>query len=143
MTKFIGPLLTQKKKTAFLYQYAKTGRAKTAAEHVKTSISTVYNWRKADVIFSTTMDKLKPVIAQMLIDEAVRRGMEGVDEPVFQGGKQVGLIRKYSDRLLTQLLKGFSPDQFGDKMALDLKHKGKGLEDFSNAELAAFLKEKD
>ena len=41
--------------------------------------------------------------------EARRRALDGWDEPVFQKGEQVGVIRKYSDRLTEVLLKGRRP----------------------------------
>ena len=46
-----------------------------------------------------------------LEDEARRRAVDGVDEPVFQQGKQVGTIRKHSDTLLIFLLKGIRPQE--------------------------------
>lgn len=39
-------------------------------------------------------------------EEARRRAIDGVLEPVFYRGEEVGTIRKYSDQLLTTLLKG-------------------------------------
>ena len=41
--------------------------------------------------------------------EIRRRGVEGWDEPVFQGGKRVGVIRRYSDRMLEILAKAHRP----------------------------------
>ncbi len=35
----------------------------------------------------------------------MRRAVDGVDEPVYQGGKKVGSITRYSDTLLIFLLK--------------------------------------
>jgi hypothetical protein len=48
-------------------------------------------------------------------DEQIRRAMYeraivGVEEPVFQGGVQVGTIRRYSDRLLGMLAKAYLPE---------------------------------
>jgi hypothetical protein len=47
-----------------------------------------------------------------LEDEAVRRAYEGVERPVFQGGKQVGVVREYSDTLLIFLLKALRPEKY-------------------------------
>ena len=52
----------------------------------------------------------------VLEDEAVRRAKEGVEEPVYQGGKLVGHVQKYSDTLLIFLLKGAKPQKYGDKV---------------------------
>lgn len=42
------------------------------------------------------------------------RGVEGVDEPVYQGGKMVGTVRKYSDTALIFYLKGNHPERYSD-----------------------------
>ena len=36
----------------------------------------------------------------------MRRGRDGVLRPVFQGGRLVGEVRQYSDRLLMMVIKG-------------------------------------
>ncbi len=48
----------------------------------------------------------------MLEEEARRRAVDGVVEPVWYKGEQVGGIRKYSDGLLTTLLKAYRPKRF-------------------------------
>jgi hypothetical protein len=47
--------------------------------------------------------------AQVLEDEARRRAFEGVPKGVYYRGALVGYERKYSDRLLVQLLKAHPP----------------------------------
>jgi hypothetical protein len=47
-------------------------------------------------------------------DEAMRRAVDGWDEPVYQKGEQVGVVRKYSDSLLALLLRGRRPDVYRD-----------------------------
>ena len=44
--------------------------------------------------------------------EADRRAMQGWEEPVFQGGVQVGAVRKYSDKLLELQLKANNPKKY-------------------------------
>ncbi len=53
--------------------------------------------------------------ADLLEDEAVRRAKDGVEEPVYQGGKLVGHVQKYSDTLLIFLLKGAKPEKFRER----------------------------
>ena len=48
----------------------------------------------------------------MLEEEARRRAVDGVTEPVFFRGEQVGEIRKYSDTLLKFLLRGYRSKKF-------------------------------
>lgn len=47
-----------------------------------------------------------------LEDEAQRRGVHGVEKPVYQGGVLVGTITEYSDTLLQILMKGKRPDRY-------------------------------
>ena len=53
--------------------------------------------------------------ADCLEQEAVRRAVEGVEEPVFHQGEVVGFVTKYSDALLGKLLTGRRPEIFGNK----------------------------
>ena len=48
----------------------------------------------------------------MIEAEARRRAVDGVDEPVYYQGKEVGTVRRYSDVLLIFLLKGLRPQRF-------------------------------
>jgi hypothetical protein len=48
----------------------------------------------------------------------VRRALVGWKEPVYQGGKEVGTIRKFSDNLLIFLLKGKRPEVFRERHEL-------------------------
>jgi len=54
-------------------------------------------------------------------DELQRRSIEGTEEPVYQGCKLVGYKKKYSDSLLTLLLKAEDPDKYSDKQQVDVK----------------------
>lgn len=45
-------------------------------------------------------------------EEARRRAVDGVLEPVFYRGAKIGTVRKYSDQLLIALLKGYKPKRF-------------------------------
>lgn len=53
--------------------------------------------------------------ADCLEQEAHRRAVEGVEEPVFHQGEIVGFVTKYSDALLGKLLTGRRPEIFGNK----------------------------
>ena len=73
-----------------------------------------------------TFNKLYAEAKEDAIDrlqrEGHRRATLGVDEPVYQGGKRVGFIRRYSDRLLEVLLRGLRPEVFRERH----EHTGKG-----------------
>lgn len=53
--------------------------------------------------------------ADRLEAEATRRAVDGWEEPVFQQGMQVGLIRRHSDRMLEILLKARRPERFRER----------------------------
>jgi hypothetical protein len=59
-----------------------------------------------------------------LEEEALRRGVEGVLEPVWYNGEIVGHRRKYSDNLLMFMLKGRRPETFRDNASVE--HSGQG-----------------
>ena len=50
---------------------------------------------------------------EALEDEAFQRVVEGMEKPIFQKGKQVGVVRQRSDRLLAFLLAAFGPAKYG------------------------------
>lgn len=82
----------------------------------------VYAWRREDPGFFADWKEALEIAGDTLQDEAVRRGVEGVDRPVFQGGEQVGMVREYSDTLLVLLLKGAKPEKYRDRQ--EVKHDG-------------------
>ena len=48
----------------------------------------------------------------VLEDAAHRRGVHGVERPVYQGGVMVGTVTEYSDTLLALSLRGKRPDRY-------------------------------
>ena len=62
--------------------------------------------------------------ADTLEDEAVRRAKDGVEKPVYQGGKLVGHVQEYSDTLLIFLLKGARPEKYRDRVQQELSGPG-------------------
>ena len=66
----------------------------------------MYGWRREDAEFGKAWDDAYAEGGDAIDEEARRRAVDGWDEPVFRGGEQVGVIRRYSDRLLERLLKG-------------------------------------
>lgn len=47
--------------------------------------------------------------------EAYRRGVKGVQRPVYQGGALAGYVTEYSDLLIQLLLKANRPDKYREK----------------------------
>jgi hypothetical protein len=87
--------------------------ARAAAAALYTPAS-VYRWRAADAEFAANWTLALSMAADLLAEEADRRGRDGVDEPVFQKGREVGTRRRYSDGLLLARLKALLPHKYRD-----------------------------
>lgn len=111
---------TPENERAFLTALASTCSVTKACEITGLPRPTVYGWRANDVDFAARWNDAKRIGAEALEDEAMRRAAEGVDEPVFHQGAQVGAIRKYSDTLAIFLLKGAMPEKYRDNTKLEL-----------------------
>ncbi len=82
--------------------------------------ASVYEWRGEEESFAEDWQKALEIGADLLEDEAVRRAKDGVEEPVYQGGKLVGHVQKYSDTLLIFLLKGAKPEKYRERSQHEL-----------------------
>ena len=126
--------LTAKRVEEFLAELRKHGIATQAARaatpnstHYQGGLSTFSQARARgmrDIVDGET-DTLCAQLAQgweEALDEArdvirgeiYRRAVEGWEVPVFQGGRQVGSIRKYSDRLLEVRARAILPEHRKD-----------------------------
>jgi hypothetical protein len=76
---------------------------------------TVYdNWAR-DEEFADAWERAVEEGRQLLLDEALRRAVERITEPVVSAGKYVCDVTRYSDRLLEVLLKARMPAMFRDR----------------------------
>ena len=80
------------------------------------SRSTAYRRKDDDAAFAQAWQDALEDAADVMEREAFRRAVEGVDEPVYQGGEKVGVIRKYSDTLLTLMLKANRPAKYRERV---------------------------
>jgi hypothetical protein len=87
-----------------------------------TSRTRVYELRKTDAVFAGAWEEAEETAADRLEEEARRRAVEGVQEPLVSAGKIVRdddgqpiAIRRYSDTLLIALLKAHRPEKFRDQ----------------------------
>jgi hypothetical protein len=108
--------LTQARQKRFLVALSDTGSVTTAVAVAGTSRTRVYELRKADPAFATAWNESEEIAADRLEDEARRRAIEGVSEPLVSAGKLVRgddgqpiTVRRYSDHLLLALLKAHRP----------------------------------
>jgi hypothetical protein len=81
--------LTQARQQKFLEALAATGSVTTAVGAASTSRTRVYELRKADPDFANAWQDAEDTAADRLEEEARRRALEGVPEPLVTGGKLV------------------------------------------------------
>jgi hypothetical protein len=99
-------------KERFLELYATCGNVQATCRILGMVPRTLYHWRKNDKKFAEDFTIAEYVSAFALEDEAWRRGHDGWDEPVYQQGMKVGVVRRFSDGLLKQLLQAKMPDKY-------------------------------
>jgi len=73
---------------------------------------TVYKHRERDPAFAAAWEAALEEGTDRLEDEAVRRAVHGVKDPIVYEGKIVGARLKYSDVLLITLLNARRPEKF-------------------------------
>ena len=105
-------------KAAFLEAYAKTGIVRPAAEIAGVSRQTVYEWQEHDEAFTIGFNQARQAADDAIRAEIHRRAIEGIDKPVYQGGRMVGTIREYSDTLLIFQAKARMPE-YRDKQQIE------------------------
>jgi hypothetical protein len=108
--------LTKDRRECFLLALANTGSVTAAIGVAGTSRTRVYELRKADPAFASAWQEAEEIATDRLEDEARRRAVEGVAEPLVSAGKLVRdddgqplAVRRYSDNLLLALLKAHRP----------------------------------
>lgn len=110
-------------KPIFLKALAVSGVVLTACKKAKIGRTTAYKVRDEDTEFAVAWDAALDDAADVMEEEAHRRAVTGVVKPVYQGGKEVGRIREYSDTLLIFRLKAARPEKYRERT--DVRHSGK------------------
>ena len=85
--------LTEACQQRFIKALSKTGSVTNAAALAGTSRTRVYELRNRDPGFAAAWEDAEEVAADRLEDEARRRAVEGVPEPLVSGGKLVAVRR--------------------------------------------------
>jgi len=62
------------------------------------------------VKFAKAWERAVEDAVDVLRAEAFRRAVQGVEEPVFHRGREIAVVRKYSDQLLGLLLRAHAPE---------------------------------
>ena len=118
--------LSKRKRRVFLEILSRTGKVTDAAQSVGyTNTSFLHRMYREDKDFAREWDAALESAGDVLEDEAIRRAVDGVREPVYYQGKVVGHKLNYSDQLLMFLLKGTKPDKFADRKKIEGTIEGK------------------
>ena len=94
----------------FLTAYARCGILSRAVVATGVPLSTHYKWLRTDPDYGPQFINARRMAGFVLEEEAIRRAHDGVDKPVYQGGKLAGYVKEYSDTLMIFMLKGLLPD---------------------------------
>src|SRR5215813_15232185 len=107
---------TPERQQDFIKTLSETGSVSMAAALAGSSRTRVYELRKVDPAFATAWEEAEEIAADRLENEARRRAVEGVPEPLVSAGKLVRdddgqpiMVRRYSDNLLLALLRAHRP----------------------------------
>jgi hypothetical protein len=106
--------LTAERQRIFLETLAATGSVGRAAKACGLSRQALYTHRnRADVpAFREAWEVALSCAINRLGDIAFERAIDGVEEPVFWKGEQIGTRRRYNDNLLVALLRARDPFAF-------------------------------
>jgi hypothetical protein len=85
------------------------------------SLRCAYDWREADPEFKAAWEDAYEHGSHMIEEEARRRAVDGVQEPVFYQGVEVAQVRKFSDGLMLPILRA-RLDRYKDRQ--ELHHTG-------------------
>lgn len=108
---------TRQREKQFLDQLALNGNVGQAADLIGCGRQTVYDWRNADPEFKKKWEEAIERAVDRLEQEAWRRAVEGVDEPVYYQGEAVDFKKTYSDKLMELMLKAHRPQKYGGMRA--------------------------
>lgn len=106
-----------------LAAFEECGNVSKACKKAKVPRRTFYAWLQEDEKFKEKFEAASIIAVGVLEDEAKRRALEGVLEPVYYKGEKVGSVRKYSDTLLIVLLKGHAPEKYRERVSTELTGK--------------------
>jgi hypothetical protein len=72
-----------------------------------------YAWLRDDAEYAAQVEALVPQLAQAVLDELARRGVEGYDEPLANKGLLTGdSVRRFSDQCLITLHRHRFPERY-------------------------------
>jgi len=112
-----------------------------ACEQAEISTTQFYKWYREDAEFAAEVDAATIAGNEALVDEAVRRGKNGVRKAIYHQGEIVGYQRMYSDRLLETMLEATDPARFRKNHTVEVQGQiAHTVTTLSKEELEAALK---
>ena len=114
---------SEERKQLFLVALRNGASVLAACALVGVSNRTAYNHRDRDPDFARDWGLAVRMHRAPLELAAYRRGVEGIAEPIYRHGKQIGTRRRYSDALLKMLLAGEKPRKYGRRAGLNADRK--------------------
>lgn len=125
---------------AFIADLQSNGIVSHAAIAAGIDRQTAYNEYHRNKGFAAEWEDAIEAATDSLEKEAIRRARDGVEEPVFYQGEQVGKVKRYSDGLLMFLLRANRPKFRNDAKPADENDRAKADPDVARAALDAAAK---
>lgn len=125
---------------AFIADLRSNGIVSHAATAAGIDRQTAYNEYHRNKDFAATWEDAIEAATDSLENEAIRRARDGVEEPVFYQGEQVGKIKRYSDSLLMFLLRANRSKFRNDAKPVEENDRTKPDPDAARAALDAAVK---
>jgi hypothetical protein len=125
---FMRPLiqLSPEMQEAFLTAISNGNKHATALKQLELNWRSVSLYMTTDPAFKARYDEAMAMRQELLDilreEEADHRAIVGWNEPVFQNGVQVGVIRRFSDKLMELRLKATNPAKYAERY----EHTGAG-----------------
>ncbi len=123
LTKAGVAAVAKTKREAFLRNLEETGLSLKSARLAGAQLRALQRYKETDPEFRDAWSDALAGFRESLEQELYRRAVEGVLEPVFYKGVQIGTIRRFSDKLLEMLVKANDPRKYG-RQQIDVDVRG-------------------
>lgn len=138
MTRRNDPI-TEKEWDVFFDFLALNGSVRGSAQAINRSFRTLYKHKSKDPDIKKRWEEAEAEYNDAIEAEMHRRGVEGVDKPIFYQGKQVATIKEYSDQVLMKMAEGHMPEKYGRQRVEMTGRDGKDLQTPDSSEIARRL----
>jgi len=102
-------------KARYLKEVSIIGTVSAGCKAAHVDRGTVLLWRRDDPEFVVAEEHARETLIDSMEAEAFRRGVKGVQRPIYQAGALAGYVTEYSDLLLQLLLKSNRPEKYREK----------------------------